>query len=79
LFAATVHRFWWIKVKALAQSRNWPELEKFAKSKKPPIGFEVSLLVGCLACVEEVLLVFLSDSLTAGNFRGVGGVGSVLL
>lgn len=35
-----VLRFWWIKVKALARSRNWPELEKFAKQKKSPIGYE---------------------------------------
>jgi hypothetical protein len=33
-------RFWIVKVKALAQSRNWPELEKFSKSKKSPIGYE---------------------------------------
>lgn len=38
-------RFWWLKVKALAESRNWVELEKFAKSKKSPIGYEVRCFV----------------------------------
>ncbi len=33
-------RFWWIKVKALAEARNWIELDRFAKSKKSPIGYE---------------------------------------
>eukprot|EP00911_Craspedida_sp_UC1_P002587 UC1_evm5s1915 len=33
-------RFWWLKVRALAQARNWLELERFAKSKKSPIGYE---------------------------------------
>lgn len=33
-------RFWWIKLKALAEAANWSELERFAKSKKSPIGYE---------------------------------------
>eukprot|EP00041_Stephanoeca_diplocostata_P031359 m.975716 g.975716 ORF g.975716 m.975716 type:complete len:861 (+) comp23942_c1_seq8:368-2950(+) len=33
-------RFWWIKVKALAHSSNFSELERFSKSKKSPIGYE---------------------------------------
>ncbi|WRT66892.1 uncharacterized protein IL334_003855 [Kwoniella shivajii] len=33
-------RFWWIKLKALAESKNWEGLENFAKSKKSPIGYE---------------------------------------
>lgn len=32
-------RFWWLKLKALAEKGNWEELEKFAKSKKSPIGY----------------------------------------
>jgi len=31
-------RFWWIKVKALSQLKDWPALEKFAKDKSP-IGY----------------------------------------
>ena len=38
-------RFHWIKVRALAESRNWLELERFAKSKKSPIGYEVGTRV----------------------------------
>ena len=34
-------RFWWIRIKALAERRDWNELEKFSKSKKSPIGYEV--------------------------------------
>ncbi|XP_072019724.1 vacuolar protein sorting-associated protein 16 homolog [Amphiura filiformis] len=33
-------RFWWLKVEALAEAGDWPELEKFAKNKKSPIGYE---------------------------------------
>eukprot|EP01117_Protostelium_nocturnum_P018323 TRINITY_DN7643_c0_g1_i1.p1 TRINITY_DN7643_c0_g1~~TRINITY_DN7643_c0_g1_i1.p1 ORF type:complete len:843 (-),score=310.40 TRINITY_DN7643_c0_g1_i1:110-2638(-) len=33
-------RFWWIKVRALAEIKDWAALEKFSKEKKPPIGFE---------------------------------------
>lgn len=35
-------RFWWIKVRALVEIRDWENLEKFAKSKKSPIGYEVN-------------------------------------
>eukprot|EP00795_Rhopilema_esculentum_P014842 gene14842-5965_t len=33
-------RFWWKKIQALGEVRNWQELEKFSKSKKSPIGYE---------------------------------------
>ncbi|XP_062991766.1 vacuolar protein sorting-associated protein 16 homolog [Elgaria multicarinata webbii] len=32
-------RFWWLKIKALAEQGDWEELEKFSKSKKSPIGY----------------------------------------
>lgn len=32
-------RYWWIKIKALAQIKDWVSLEKFAKEKKSPIGY----------------------------------------
>jgi hypothetical protein len=32
-------RFWWIKVRALAEANNYAELERFSKSKKSPIGY----------------------------------------
>ncbi|KAI1280493.1 Vacuolar protein sorting-associated protein 16 -like protein [Halotydeus destructor] len=33
-------RFWWLKVTTLVNESEWIELEKFSKTKKPPIGFE---------------------------------------
>ncbi|XP_071505509.1 vacuolar protein sorting-associated protein 16 homolog [Diadema antillarum] len=33
-------RFWWLKTDALAGASEWIELERFAKSKKSPIGYE---------------------------------------
>ncbi|KAM4626315.1 vacuolar protein sorting-associated protein 16 homolog [Discoglossus pictus] len=32
-------RYWWLKISALAEKEDWEELEKFSKSKKPPIGY----------------------------------------
>lgn len=34
-------RYWWIRIKALAERRRWDDLEKFANSKKSPIGYKV--------------------------------------
>lgn len=34
-------RFWWVKLRALVEVRDWETLEKLAKSKKSPIGYEV--------------------------------------
>jgi hypothetical protein len=33
-------RWWWLKLKALVNVRDWEGLEAFAKSKKSPIGYE---------------------------------------
>ena len=38
-FKISDKKFWWLKVEALGITRNWSELEKFAKSKKSPIGY----------------------------------------
>ncbi|KAK7877787.1 hypothetical protein WMY93_031547 [Mugilogobius chulae] len=32
-------RFWWLKLRALAEKHDWDELDKFSRSKKSPIGF----------------------------------------
>lgn len=34
-------RYWWLKLKSLAEKEEWEELEKFSKSKKSPIGYLV--------------------------------------
>ena len=33
--------WWFVKIKALSEGNLWEELEKFSKSKKSPIGYEV--------------------------------------
>ncbi|KAG0225975.1 hypothetical protein BGW42_003963 [Actinomortierella wolfii] len=33
-------RFWWIKLRALVEIRNWDGVSELAKSKKSPIGYE---------------------------------------
>ncbi|KAI8327280.1 Vps16, C-terminal region-domain-containing protein [Choanephora cucurbitarum] len=33
-------RFWWVKLRALVEVRDWENLEKLAKTKKSPIGYE---------------------------------------
>jgi hypothetical protein len=35
------YRFWWAKLRALVEIRDWENLEKLSKSKKSPIGYEV--------------------------------------
>lgn len=35
------YRFWWLQITVLADGGDWLELEKFSKSKKSPIGYEV--------------------------------------
>ncbi|KAM8905162.1 vacuolar protein sorting-associated protein 16 homolog [Spinachia spinachia] len=32
-------RYWWLKLKSLAEKEEWDELEKFSKGKKSPIGY----------------------------------------
>lgn len=34
-------RFYWTMLKALVKQRDWESLEKFANSKKSPIGYQV--------------------------------------
>lgn len=33
-------RWWYVKLKALVEVRDWDGLEQFAKSKRSPIGYE---------------------------------------
>ncbi|CEJ04542.1 Putative Vacuolar protein sorting protein vps16 [Rhizopus microsporus] len=33
-------RYWWVKLRALVEVRDWDNLEKLAKSRKSPIGYE---------------------------------------
>lgn len=49
----TVVRYWWLKLTALAEKDDWEEMEKFAKSKKSPIGY----LVCCLYNLYTMLFI----------------------
>lgn len=40
-FKVPDRRFWWVKIMTLAAQNEWIELEKFSKSKRSPIGYEV--------------------------------------
>lgn len=35
-----MRRFWYVKMRALIEQRDWEALEAFARSKKSPIGYE---------------------------------------
>ncbi|XP_077989106.1 vacuolar protein sorting-associated protein 16 homolog [Glandiceps talaboti] len=39
-FKVPEKRFWWLKIEALAEIGDWPELDKFSKNKKSPVGYE---------------------------------------
>uniref|UniRef100_A0A8C4ZJQ5 Vacuolar protein sorting-associated protein 16 homolog n=1 Tax=Gadus morhua TaxID=8049 RepID=A0A8C4ZJQ5_GADMO len=38
-FRVSDKRYWWLKLKSLAEKEEWEELEKFSKSKKSPVGY----------------------------------------
>uniref|UniRef100_A0A3Q1FNI9 Vacuolar protein sorting-associated protein 16 homolog n=1 Tax=Acanthochromis polyacanthus TaxID=80966 RepID=A0A3Q1FNI9_9TELE len=42
-------RYWWLKLKSLAEKEEWEELEKFSKSKKSPIGY-LAFVEVCIKC-----------------------------
>jgi len=52
-------RFWWLRLKALVELRDWESLEKFAKEKKSPIGYEpfVDLCIEAKANAEAAKYV----------------------
>ncbi|XP_065092483.1 vacuolar protein sorting-associated protein 16 homolog [Ochlerotatus camptorhynchus] len=39
-FKVPERRYWWLRVSVMAQQFQWEDLEKFAKAKKSPIGYE---------------------------------------
>jgi len=43
-FKVPEKRFWWLKLRALVAKRDWGEIEEWGKTKKSPIGWEVSTL-----------------------------------
>lgn len=41
-YYVVLNRFWWVKIRGLAEVGDYEELEKFSKQKKSPIGYEVN-------------------------------------
>ncbi|XP_013393973.1 vacuolar protein sorting-associated protein 16 homolog [Lingula anatina] len=48
-FKVPDRRFWWLKIRALAEAGDWMELDRFSKTKKSPIGYEPFIEV----CMEN--------------------------
>ncbi|MEQ2207092.1 hypothetical protein XENOCAPTIV_007158 [Xenoophorus captivus] len=46
-------RYWWLKLKSLAEKEQWEELEKFSKSKKSPIGFYSDCSEQMIGCPQD--------------------------
>ncbi|XP_071101576.1 vacuolar protein sorting-associated protein 16 homolog [Haliotis cracherodii] len=40
-FKVPEKRYWLLRINALAEAGDWGELEKFSRTKKPPVGMEV--------------------------------------
>ncbi|CAL8306793.1 unnamed protein product [Merluccius merluccius] len=38
-FRVSDKRYWWLKLRSLAEKEEWEELEKFSKGKKSPVGY----------------------------------------
>ncbi|XP_077252312.1 vacuoleless1 (VCL1) [Tasmannia lanceolata] len=51
-FRVSEKRWYWLKVLALATIRDWVELEKFSKEKRPPIGYR-PFVEACIDCDEK--------------------------
>lgn len=54
-------RYWWLKLKALAEKEEWDELEKFSKTKKSPIGYLVRTKLPLVLTVFLILSVVLEE------------------
>ena len=48
-FGVPDKRYWWLKIRALAELNAWEALEKFSKDKTPPTGYEAF----CDACLAQ--------------------------
>lgn len=56
-------RFYWLKIFALAMTKNWDALEKFSKEKKPPVGKPIFLSNSDFNECVAVLLLYTYISL----------------
>lgn len=39
-FKVTDRKWWWLQIEVMAEQNQWEQLEKFAKAKKSPVGYE---------------------------------------
>ncbi|XP_025080748.1 vacuolar protein sorting-associated protein 16 homolog [Pomacea canaliculata] len=68
-------RYWWMRVSALAEAGDWAELEKFSKSKKPPIGMEAFVEVCMKYYNKQEALKYLSRVLPEHKVKSLVCVG----
>lgn len=50
-FKVSEKRFYHVKLITLAQHDRWLEVEKLAKAKKSPIGYEVGIPLSCVSLI----------------------------
>lgn len=51
-FKVPDRKYWWLQIQVMAEQSQWEALEKFAKTKKSPIGYEPFVEV-CLKHKKE--------------------------
>jgi hypothetical protein len=69
-FKVSDKTYWWIRLRALVVRRDWRELEDLSKTKKSPIGWEVSFIWhSYIVCNIKLTITqpFFNESLGAGN------------
>jgi len=63
-FKVSDKTYWWVRLRALVVRRDWRELEDLSKTKKSPIGWEVSFTVEKLKSIYNIKLTASSHSST---------------
>jgi hypothetical protein len=62
-FKVSDKTYCWIRLRALVVRRDWRELEEISKTRKSPIGWEVSGIHSVFHTLESILLT--ASSLTS--------------
>lgn len=52
-FKVSEKRYYHVKLMTLAEQQRWTEVEKLAKAKKSPIGYEVILMMTIIKCYDN--------------------------
>lgn len=61
-FKVSDKTYWWVRLRALVVRRDWRELEELSKTRKSPIGWEVSFPLGKSASAYDIRLTASSHS-----------------